>query len=210
MRYIADSSGYVKEVSFGADIVCGGQECTEYAGAVPSGYASLEAWYIAEVEKLYRWKIVSGNLTLDSAAVAPVEGDRQSFLSVGCSAATTLGTDYSKITCGNKYYGKGNLLQMYDGGIKCLADGYVIVDTTLTVTGLTAGDAVSVAPKVGGSEYAATYAQSGTRTYTSVVNTRPTWVDAGDVIYLQGCNMVAARGTVDANNRTLLTVQYIG
>ena len=71
MRYIADSDGYVKEVSFGADIVCNGQECTEYTGDVPTGYTSLEAWFLAEGEKLYRWKIVSGNLTLDSTAVAP-------------------------------------------------------------------------------------------------------------------------------------------
>ena len=71
MRYIADSSGYVKEVSFGADIVCDGQVCTEYTGAVPTGYASLEAWFMEELEKLYRWKIVDGNLTLDSSAVAP-------------------------------------------------------------------------------------------------------------------------------------------
>ncbi|MBR5862290.1 MAG: hypothetical protein IKZ08_03075 [Bacteroidales bacterium] len=73
MRYIADSNGYVKEVSFGADIACDGQMCTEYTGAVPSGYTSLEEWFLEELDKLYRWKIVSGNLTLDSAAVAPVE-----------------------------------------------------------------------------------------------------------------------------------------
>lgn len=59
MRYIADSDGYVKEVSFGADIVCDGQVCTEYVGAVPTGYASLEAWFIEEIEKLYRWKVES-------------------------------------------------------------------------------------------------------------------------------------------------------
>lgn len=73
MRYIADSDGYVKEVSFGADIVCDGQECTEYTGAVPTGYASLEAWFMEELERLYRWKIVGGELTLDSTAVAPYD-----------------------------------------------------------------------------------------------------------------------------------------
>lgn len=73
MRYIADTDGYVKQVSFGADIACGDQECTEYTGSVPTGYASLEAWFCSEVEKLYRWKIVDGNLALDSAAAAPEE-----------------------------------------------------------------------------------------------------------------------------------------
>lgn len=80
MRYIADSDGYVKEVSFGADIVCDGQVCTEYTGAVPTGYASLEAWFMEELEKLYRWKIVDGNLTLDSTAAAPSDKTPEEIL----------------------------------------------------------------------------------------------------------------------------------
>lgn len=87
MRYIADSSGYVKEVSFGADITCNGNTCKAYTGAVPSGYKSLEAWALAETEKLYRWKIVNGNLTLDSSAVAP--GDfKKSFIKIFKAADT--------------------------------------------------------------------------------------------------------------------------
>lgn len=73
MRYITDFDGYVKQLSFGADIECDGLGCTEYTGAVPTGYTSLEDWYLEEADKLYRWKIVDGNLTLDSTAVAPVE-----------------------------------------------------------------------------------------------------------------------------------------
>lgn len=72
MRYIADSNGYIKEVSFGAEITCGGSSCVEYTGSVPSGYTSLEAWYIDHVTTLYKWKIVSGNLTKDTSATAPV------------------------------------------------------------------------------------------------------------------------------------------
>lgn len=71
MRYIADSGGYVKQVSFGADITCDGVTCTEYTGSIPTGYASLESWYLVESEKLYRWKVVNGNLTLDSSATEP-------------------------------------------------------------------------------------------------------------------------------------------
>lgn len=71
MRYIVDTSGYVKNVSFGGFITCGGVDCAEYTGAIPEEYDSLEAWYLAECENLYRWKIVDGNLTLDSEAVAP-------------------------------------------------------------------------------------------------------------------------------------------
>ncbi len=73
MRYIANSDGYLQQVSFGADITCGGTDCAEYTGAVPADYKSLEDWYHQEGEKLYRWKIVDGQLTLDSSATAPGE-----------------------------------------------------------------------------------------------------------------------------------------
>lgn len=74
MRYIAADTGRLLYVSFGADIACDGQECTEYTGEIPEGYASLEAWYVAELETFYRWKVVDGQLTLDESAVAPKEG----------------------------------------------------------------------------------------------------------------------------------------
>ena len=73
MRIITDSDGRVLDVSFGALISCGGQDGTDYTGTVPTGYTSLEDWFIKEADKLYRWKIVSGNLTLDSSAVAPTD-----------------------------------------------------------------------------------------------------------------------------------------
>lgn len=73
MRYIADSDGYVKEVSFGAVITCGTSECVEYTGTVPEGYTSVEDWFNVCGGELYRWKIVDGNLTPDPSAEAPVE-----------------------------------------------------------------------------------------------------------------------------------------
>jgi len=73
MRYIADSNGYIKEVSFGAMIECGGISCVEYTGSVPSGYASLEAWFLAECETLYKWKIEGGELKLDSSVPTPTD-----------------------------------------------------------------------------------------------------------------------------------------
>lgn len=71
MRYIVDSAGHVKNISFGGLITCGGVNCAEYTGAVPAGYNSLEGWFLAECEQLYRWRIVNGNLSLDSEAEAP-------------------------------------------------------------------------------------------------------------------------------------------
>lgn len=73
MRIITDSDGRVLDVSFGALISCGGQDGADYTGTVPTGYTSLEDWFIKEADKLYRWTVVDGELTLDSSAVAPVD-----------------------------------------------------------------------------------------------------------------------------------------
>ena len=98
MRYIANSDGYLQQVSFGADIACNGKTCTEYTGEVPEGYKSLEEWYQAEAEKLCRWKIASGQLTLDSSAVVPVE----SMPPVVCEAGTSGVYSYRKWSDGTK------------------------------------------------------------------------------------------------------------
>lgn len=71
MRYIADSNGYLLDVSFGGDIACGGASCVEYAGDVPAGYDTLAAWYLANAETLYRWRVVSGSLTEDTSKAPP-------------------------------------------------------------------------------------------------------------------------------------------
>ena len=74
MRYIVNANNYITTISFGCYIECQDDGCTEYTGGVPTGYDSLDEWYADEAEKLYRWKIVNGQLTLDSSAVAPVDG----------------------------------------------------------------------------------------------------------------------------------------
>lgn len=88
MRFIRDDNNRLLYVSFGADITCDGQDCTEYVGAVPEGYASLESWYIIEQEKLYRWTVVDVPVTagdgitveyalvVDENAVAPTDRSR--------------------------------------------------------------------------------------------------------------------------------------
>lgn len=71
MRYIADDNGYLLEVSFGAIIIYNDCSCTEYTGGVPSGYDNLVDWFAKEGDKLHRWHIVEGELTLDENAPEP-------------------------------------------------------------------------------------------------------------------------------------------
>lgn len=76
MRYITNADGYISAVSFGGEIECADGICTEYTGRVPTGYISLVDWYADECEKLYRWKVVDGQLTIDGEAEEPAQDDR--------------------------------------------------------------------------------------------------------------------------------------
>lgn len=89
MRYIANENGYLLEVSFGAIIQCNGKDCTAYTGGVPAGYSSLADWFTKEADKLHRWYIKNGELTLDPAAPEPpaYEGDGDGGLPAPESAA---------------------------------------------------------------------------------------------------------------------------
>lgn len=81
MRYIANDRGYLQEVSFGAMIYCNDRGCTEYTGGVPEGYDSLADWFVQECDKLHRWHIVEGELTLDENAPEPeAEPERETVL----------------------------------------------------------------------------------------------------------------------------------
>jgi hypothetical protein len=89
MRYIVNAAGYVKNVSFGACITCGGVNCNEYEGAIPEGYGSLEEWFLEECESLYRWKIDNGNLTLDEEVEPPVPDAKHVIAAVVIGTAWT-------------------------------------------------------------------------------------------------------------------------
>lgn len=73
MRYVTNADGYLAAVSFGADIECEWGYCTEYEGEVPDDYDSIDQWYLAECEQLWKWKIVDGSLVYDASAPPPKE-----------------------------------------------------------------------------------------------------------------------------------------
>lgn len=73
LRYILDNNGYLYDVSIGADISCDFGACVEYAGTVPTGYETIDEWFLGECEKLNAWKIVDGNLVFDEIRYAELE-----------------------------------------------------------------------------------------------------------------------------------------
>ena len=114
MRYIADSAGYVKEVSFGAIITCEGSECVEYTGAAPEGYSSLEDWFNTCGGELWRWMIVDGNLTLDPSAEPPADpGVSDSGIIYVESVEESWVEKKLKLKSGSRYYIQG--FQTSDG-----------------------------------------------------------------------------------------------
>ena len=73
MRYILNRSGYIYNVSFGAEISCSLGNCTEYTGKIPNGYSSIEEWHDEEIDRLNAWKVVDGNLIFDSNRAKELE-----------------------------------------------------------------------------------------------------------------------------------------
>ena len=116
MRYIADDNGYLLGVAFGCEIECGGKTCTEYTGAVPSGYNTLVDWHAANIDTLNRWHVVGGVLTEDTSKAidAPDAGydsgwiDAQSVMS---DSFTCYNTNFPK------YRKRGNVVQVV-GSVK--------------------------------------------------------------------------------------------
>lgn len=128
MRYIADENGYLKEISFGAVIVCGDASCVEYAGSVPAGYDSLEDWFVAVGETLYQWKIVDGELTLDPDAPVP---DNSSRLFAG--AGIEIGKDMTNNTGGYIDFHYNGSASDYTSRIIEKANGKLTVDASLQI-----------------------------------------------------------------------------
>ena len=131
MRYIVNENNYVTAVIFGAEVLYNDCTCTEYTGGVPSGWKTLDDWYFDEGDKLWRWQIIDGDLTMDESAVAPQEGtwlgpDICEAVKVKGGSATKLevalpeGTDklacffmyLSEVTTTNDF-GSSRLLSMY-------------------------------------------------------------------------------------------------
>ena len=206
MRYIADSSGYVKEVSFGADIACAGQSCTEYKGGVPAGYASLEAWYCSEVEKLYRWKIVSGNLTLDSSAVAPSERSNRAVASATGTVETlalAAGT-ITKVALGYWVVLTDGAFRLSNGGIVCPYDGVVQLHAQVYIQGADLTTRTGAYIFRNDEEVSGNYSLASSAPSTSRFLT----VSKGDIIYLK---MRAAKASTGypTSAATHLDVTYV-
>lgn len=72
MRYILDDSGYIDSVSC-TPFNCKDKSCTEYTGAIPSGYETLAEW--AQNANIRAYKLVGGNLTFDAAKDAELQAE---------------------------------------------------------------------------------------------------------------------------------------
>lgn len=216
MRIITDSDGRVLDVSFGALISCGGQDGQEYTGSVPADYTSLEDWYLQEADKLYRWTVVDGELTLDSSAVAPTDRVVDGYaITAYPTSEHSVGTSLESIPLNGTYLRIGTKLVLTDdGGIQCLTDGVILLSGIVRMSDLSAGDKIAINyRRYRNGEFSGSYDQyasnvSGT---SMSVNFPPKLLNvlAGDVFYLGAYNTTAARGTVAANSATYLTAQYL-
>lgn len=211
MRYIVDTDGHVKQVSFGADILCDNATCTEYTGDVPKEYKTLEDWYLSEAEKLYRWKIVEGNLTLDSTAVAPCDiktkfrglaasargVDSSLSLAAGAVTPVRLGAWISRTDEAFDFSS--------DGGIVCPYDGVITVSGSVYVPAGSYNVSGGCYLRKGTTEIASQYIDGTMGGVSAGPIILP--VSAGDIVYL--CARRSTAGTCGPSNAaTHLSVFY--
>lgn len=71
MFYILDNLGYIEATS-SHYIECDNKTCTEYKGAIPDGYDSLDDWVLNANIRAYKID-TSGNLAFDSAREAALQ-----------------------------------------------------------------------------------------------------------------------------------------
>lgn len=137
------------------------------------------------------------------------------FMTRRCSTVQALTTSGTRFDMGYTNDKRGAALTECDKGIKCLVDGHVIVYGTIYATEMTAGNnlgAYIIREKPDGTltSWGLAVATTGTRTY-SCVSVAPVCmpVEARDCIFICAYNPHSATGTVAANARSVLTVQYI-
>lgn len=170
------------------------------------------AYNLALYSVLGNIEIQAMNLNLKSDTVIrttmPI---RQHFRCQRCGTALTLGTDLKKVPMGTVQNYSGGLLTVSNGGVKCEVDGVVEVSATVYATGMTALNTLAACYSKNNSKYEVSVAHTnGSRTYACChLQTRTMLVNAGDVIYLYAQNLNAATGTVNADERTQLTIRYI-
>lgn len=131
-------------------------------------------------------------------------------ITVGCGVDTSLTNTTQKLPMSTLYNSCGSAFTQSDGGIKCERDGYVLVSGCAHVLNLTNNDAVSLQLTVNSTNYAQSYTPTPRLFVTATLSPRILQVSAGDVIYLSAYNYDGSRGTVRANNSTILTATYVG
>ena len=132
-------------------------------------------------------------------------------LCMGCSEDLSVTNSFKTINVGTRYGGTGDLLEAYDGGIRCKADGVVLAMGAVHVKGVTAGNTIQARIHVNGEETASTYTPTGTKTFaTAPITPKIFHITEGSVIKLAVKNYDTSGGTVGAANSTILTVIYLG
>lgn len=135
MFYILDSSGFIEEVSTHY-IERDNKTCTEYTGAVPSGYDSLDDWVLNANIRTY--KIVSGNLTYDANRDAALTEQWAQWANMDGYGAV-LGKASKNFFNGNNY----SFVNDYNSGVDSISIHKAVIKsygswarTKATITGL--------------------------------------------------------------------------
>jgi hypothetical protein len=112
MRYILDDLGYIEAISC-TFIECSNKSCTEYTGAIPEGYETLDDWVLNANIRAY--KIVDNNLVYDEARAAELEAEWVEYPDGDFSSKVDFNETYANI----HFYKKNGIVTIsYQGEAK--------------------------------------------------------------------------------------------
>lgn len=158
----------------------------------------------------------TNGFALDTDAIAPLKPVRTHFMLTKCNTALSLTTAGTAIDMTGLQLTNSEFFNTKDNGIECLLDGYVSVSAVVFIENAQAWDTGAAFIRIarssggvvtpGGGRYVAMNADGEV---SLVIEQRVFDVYAGDVVNLYAYNATAARGSVPANGRTGLFVQYV-
>lgn len=216
MRYILDDLGYIEAVSC-TFIECNNKGCTEYTGAIPEGYESYAQW--AEEANIRAYKIVDGNLTLDTARAAELEAEwqrctRTNIMTIGLAANKTFTVStawaYTKLVCDTLQLKLGNKLTFENGAIK-IGEGvkYVKISANAMTNGVANYQIVNIA--LNGTYVSTGYYRATNASYYGTIGLTPVVIEVaeGDEISLTYGTGATGSLVIAGGTCTYLTVEVI-
>ena len=129
-------------------------------------------------------------------------------ITASVNAELTLSTSYQKVRLANKVSTSSGL-SIASYGVKCERAGYVLASAQVYFSGVNDQNVCNARILRNDDMMARSQTRSSGERVELAVSPTLIQVSANDIIYLEACNSSTAKGAVENNNNTHMTVQYV-